>query len=298
MPPRLRTWLQLLRAPNLFTVPGDPLAGFLFSNMGEINGTLVLVMVASLCFYGAGLLHNDLADEAEDRRERPQRPLPSGAATRGSVRAAMCALNAAGLLVLYFTDHPVVALKVGGALVIVVWLYNRVTKGWPVIGALNMGACRGLSVMLGAFTGPVPFPIDLGLPVAMIFTLYIAAVTNLARHETRPHVPILARLLPILPVTLGALALSKFALFSPAKVPAVAIFGLAVASTAWLLVKMFRSPAPPLPPLIGAHIRVLLPLQAAVCYSADPWAAGRIAAIVLLACWPLSREVSRRFYAS
>jgi hypothetical protein len=26
--PKLTAWLQLLRVPNLFTVPGDPLAGF------------------------------------------------------------------------------------------------------------------------------------------------------------------------------------------------------------------------------------------------------------------------------
>jgi len=293
---RLRTWLQLLRAPNLFTVPGDPLAGFLFANSGGIDATLILVIVASLCFYAAGLLHNDLSDEAEDRRERPQRPLPSGAATRGSVRVAMCVLNVVGLTALYFTGH-LEALETGAVLVVAVWLYNRVTKGWPIIGALNMGACRGLSVMLGAFAGPLPFP-GLAQPVAIIFGLYIAAVTNLARHETRPRVPVLARLLPIVPVAFGAVAISKFALFSPAREPVPVIFGLAVTSVAWLLIKMFRSPAPPLPPLIGAHIRVLLPLQAAICYFAEPWVIGRIAAIVLLACWPLSRAVSRRFYAS
>ena len=292
----LRTWLQLLRAPNLFTVPGDPLAGFLLANWGAVDGTLALVIAASLCFYAAGLLHNDLADEDEDRRERPQRPLPSGAATRGSVRAALLALNAAGLAALYFTGS-IGALKAGAALVVAVWLYNRVTKHWPVIGALNMGACRGLSVLLGALVGPLPFA-GLVVPVALLFALYIAAVTNLARHETRARVPVLARLLPIVPVALGSFLGASIALQSPAKEPAALIFGLVVASVAWLAVKMFRQPAPPLPPMIGAHIRALLPWQAAVCYLADPWGAGRIAACALLACWPLSRAVSRRFYAS
>src|SRR5882724_1410928 len=75
-----RTWLQLLRAPNLFTVPGDPLAGFLLATGGHLDHRLPMVIVASLCFYSHGLLLNDLADIREDRRERPTRPLPSRAA--------------------------------------------------------------------------------------------------------------------------------------------------------------------------------------------------------------------------
>ena len=38
----LRTWLQLFRAPNLFTVPGDPLAGYLFANSGVNSWDLLL----------------------------------------------------------------------------------------------------------------------------------------------------------------------------------------------------------------------------------------------------------------
>ena len=40
------TWLQLLRAPNLFTVPGDPLAGFLLASGGVFDLRTVGVMLA------------------------------------------------------------------------------------------------------------------------------------------------------------------------------------------------------------------------------------------------------------
>jgi 4-hydroxybenzoate polyprenyltransferase len=53
---------------------------------------------------------------------------------------------------------------------------------------------------------------------------------------------------------------------------------------------------PRIPPLIGSLIRGLLFIQAAFCFLAG--GAGRIAAIVLLALWPLSRIVANRFYAS
>jgi len=295
---RFRTWLQLFRAPNLFTVPGDPLAGYIVTNGFQTSWGVALPILASLCFYGAGLLMNDLADEAEDSRERPQRPLPSGAATRGSVRIVMIALILGGLGVLSLTRHSP-ALILGGTLVLAMALYNLVTKGWPIVGALNMGACRALSVAVGAVSGPLPSQVQSPATIiAILFGVYIAAVTNLARHETRDHVPVLARLLPIVPVTLFALIGSALALQAPARTPVVFILALAVGSAWWLVVKMFRNPKPPLPPLIGAHIRVMLPLQAATCYLGDPWDAGRIAAILLLACWPLSRVVSRRFYAS
>src|SRR5271168_4002552 len=77
----LHTWLQLFRAPNLFTVPGDPLAGFLLASAGAgvFHPAIAAIILASLLFYGFGLLLNDLMDLCEDCAERPSRPLPSGA---------------------------------------------------------------------------------------------------------------------------------------------------------------------------------------------------------------------------
>lgn len=292
----LRTWLQLFRAPNLFTVPGDPLAGYLFANSGVNSWDLLLPLFASLCFYGAGLLMNDLADLTEDRRERPDRPLPSGAAKGPVVRVVMWSLNVAGLALLLLTGRPA-AVQVGLELVVAVWLYNRVTKRWPILGALNMGLCRGLSVMLGACSGPLAVA-ELGMLPAIVFGLYIAAVTNLARHETRSHVPVLARLLPSVSLILGSFGGALNAFWAPAKVPSMAILLLAIVMVVTLAWRMFQRPAPALPPIIGAHIRLLLPLQAAMCYMASPWDLGPPSAAVLLACWPLSRLVARRFYAS
>ena len=93
----MKTWLQLFRAPNLFTVPGDPLAGYLLTSLGVLDLRVIYAVAASLCFYAAGLLMNDLWDLEEDRRERPNRPLPSGAASRRAVWSMMMILAVAGL---------------------------------------------------------------------------------------------------------------------------------------------------------------------------------------------------------
>lgn len=299
-PSRWRTWLQLFRAPNLFTVPGDPLAGYLITNNSWVDWTFPCPIIASLCFYAAGLLMNDLADEAEDRRDRPNRPLPSGQVSRGSVIIVTVILCVLGMGALVLTREAA-AIKGGAVLLGIIALYNFVTKHWPVIGAINMGLCRGMSVMLGGLVGPQsPFGFKMSLFPALVILFYIAAVTNLARHETKERVPVLARLLPVLAGWLGCAGFIKFALNSPALEAAITLFIIVMLWLAWLAFCLFKKPKIPLPPLIGAHIRVLLPLQAAICFIGDPYQGepGMIAALILIVAWPVSRLVSKRFYAS
>ena len=54
--------------------------------------------------------------------------------------------------------------------------------------------------------------------------------------------------------------------------------------------------SPKIPPMIGKLIRGLLFIQAAFCAAAGH--AGWAAAAVLLALWPISGLVARRFYGS
>jgi 4-hydroxybenzoate polyprenyltransferase len=151
---RARTWLQLPRAHNLFTaVTGNPVAGYLVSNDGFVEGSILLVAAASHCFYGAGLLLNDLVDLSEDRLERPSRPLPSGQESPATVRSVLWLLNALGLA-FRGASGSLSALACGAATVTAVCLYNGTAKHLPVWGALTMGACRGLSLLTGALAGP------------------------------------------------------------------------------------------------------------------------------------------------
>lgn len=300
----MRPWLQLFRVPNLFTVPGDPIAGFLLaagwmqSGRAQLDGRAAAAVAASLCLYAAGLAMNDLADLDEDRRERPERPLPSGAVPVRAARFAALALIAAGFLAMGLAaGMPGAIMAV--ALAVCVAFYNGWAKRIPILGALVMGACRGASVMLGAvaFTGtllPLPLPAFAG---AALVALYIAAVTNLARHETRASSPPLARALPLLPILLGlTLALRFTGPFLASW--CTTLFAVTLFFVSLEAGRLFRAQPPPLPPVIGALIRVLLPLQAALClvFGASPHA--RIAAGALLLLMPLARLAGRRFYAS
>ena len=75
---KLCAWGRLLRLPNLFTAPWDPVCGFLIAGGASDPEKIGYLAVAALCAYAFGLVTNDIADLKTDTAERPARPLPSG----------------------------------------------------------------------------------------------------------------------------------------------------------------------------------------------------------------------------
>jgi hypothetical protein len=146
------------------------------------------------------------------------------------------------------------------------------------------------------------FSSDAAIGAAMI-TGYIALVTNLARLETQKTVAPLPKLLPTLALVPGPIALMWSAPLVSipeeiwGRVTGMGMLILALVACALISYRLVTRPTAPVPPAIGEFIRLLIVIQAAFCaYSGT--AAGQVAAIVLLIAWPLSRAVSKHFYAS
>jgi 4-hydroxybenzoate polyprenyltransferase len=332
MPTRLRAWLQLFRVPNLFTVPGDPLAGFLIATGGRLDARVVLAILGSVFLYAAGLALNDLADFKEDQRDRPKRPLPSGAIPVGAAWIVTGNLIIVGLGMCLVAGPPVALMGFGVLLGVV--LYNFLTKRIPVIGALNMGVCRGLSLLVGAAAGLGPDPqmlsvadaTQFALPAvsaffftmaqigrqgffvfavggALLIALYIAAVTNLARYETRKDYPRFPRVLPLFSLMLGFVVL-KQATESVFRDQSPALWLVAIVLCGVNTLDLMRDPPVPLPPRIGGFIRILPVLQASLCLVPSvPTGFHKtpdsfFAALALLACVPLHAWLGKKFYAS
>jgi 4-hydroxybenzoate polyprenyltransferase len=309
--PKLRAWLQLVRPPNLFTVPGDPLAGyFLASCMGESSvfqaKSALLTALAALLLYMGGLIGNDVADMEEDRRDRPTRPIPSGQVSRFAavVASALCA--ELGLCAAYYAGWPAFVMACLTQLAIM--LYNGGLKKYAIRGALTMGACRGLSFMMGAAAAP-----SLDFEGAFVFvlvasicvTFYIAGVTWIADRETveerigfRRWIPACAMLVCFLPGC--ALVLIGFVTDWFIDLPTSLFLLLALTAIGWaFLIGRRLSGIPPknvLGASIGGLIRGLLLVQAA--FAVLGGTVGLITAAVLLAFWPISKAVSRWFYAT
>ena len=299
----IQAWLQLVRVPNLFTVPGDPIAGFMLAICSGSTPTLSLLfpcVCTSLLLYAGGLISNDIFDIKCDLEERPDRPLPSGQIKMRSAVIATVILNALGIAsaACINTTALVTAVILAGLIL----LYNAVTKHVPVTGAITMGLCRGVSFMLGvtAAGGSV-----LLLPAIAVFvgiSLYIAAVTVVASHETKKQ-PVRGRRLPwaILVLMFGALYYSLLrAGIDPNPTALVVSVGCAAAAICWTSMigrSLVGEPEPEMTARsIGKLIRALLPIQAAVA-ALCPYP-GIILAAALVMVMPLASVLARRFYSS
>ena len=80
----LREYLLLIRAPNLFTVPSNIVAGYLAVTPAGTadSGQLLSLILSSVFLYVSGIVLNDYFDINVDRKERPSRPLASGRITK------------------------------------------------------------------------------------------------------------------------------------------------------------------------------------------------------------------------
>jgi hypothetical protein len=217
MPRSVRAWAELVRIPNLLTVPGDPLAGFFLAGAwGMSPGPAMAAVVSALLLYMAGMVLNDCADIEEDRRTRPERPLPSGRIAPRTALVAGWILLLAGAACAF--GAGLAAGCLGLALAVAILSYDWVTKTHPWLGPLNMGLCRALSLLMGAAAGwgTLFLPL-LCLVAAVALGAYILAVTRLARRETEAGSLGAGRWVPLgvqivlLPV-LGMLALSGLTL--------------------------------------------------------------------------------------
>ena len=104
-------------------------------------------------------------------------------------------------------------------------------------------------------------------------------------------------------LTLGALVFLRH-LESSGLISSTPLFVIAIASALQVALRLDRDAATPVPAEIGKLIRNLLLLQAAYCASVAALGAffgdstPYIATASLVALWPVSRLLSRWFYAS
>ncbi|WUI51920.1 UbiA family prenyltransferase [Streptomyces sp. NBC_00414] len=179
----MRAWVELLRLPALFTVPGDALAGAAAAGVRP-NPRTLLAIGSSLCLYEAGMALNDWADRAEDAIDRPHRPLPSGRVKPAAALAAAGGLTVAGLALASRAGRRPLALA--GALAATVWSYDLVLKRTPA-GPLAMAAARGLDLLLGGVaSGGDTRKV---VPSALTLATHTLAVTTVSRHETQGGSP-------------------------------------------------------------------------------------------------------------
>ncbi|HEX6925232.1 MAG TPA: UbiA family prenyltransferase [Longimicrobiaceae bacterium] len=263
---RLLPYLRLVRAPAVFSAVGDPLTGMLVASGRLSVGRAAGVVLASASTYLAGMALNDVADREEDARERPERPIPSGAVGVGQAAALGAGLLGLGLML----ARSAGARRTGPALAASVLAYNFALKR-TTLGPAAMGACRALSLLTGAEAAARGGGLRRGLGAAAILGGYVAGLTVLARGETEET----GNRTPLPGVVVGGAALAAAAVRGgrralPWTIAAAALAGGAVR----------RAVAEPGPaavgPAVGSMIRAIPALDAAL---AAPRSPGRSALI-------------------
>jgi hypothetical protein len=180
------TALRLARVSNLPTVWTNTLAGVALAGGDPWSGRTLVLAVALSLFYSGGMFLNDAFDQEIDRRERPQRPIPSGAVRLEDVFAGGIAMLLAGMaLVIWAGAGFAVATGwpgplAGIALAAAILFYDWNHKGNP-LSPVFMALCRSLAYLTAGLAASGSTP-ALWL-IAFVGGSHIVGLTYVARQE-------------------------------------------------------------------------------------------------------------------
>jgi 4-hydroxybenzoate polyprenyltransferase len=174
------------RVSNLPTVWTNTLAGTVLAGADVRPGRLALLALAFSLLYTGGMYLNDAFDRESDRRERPERPIPSGRVTARSVFAIGFGLLAAGVLGVGMAADTIVAggtaaVSSGLLLAGVIIGYDAWHKANP-LSPVVMGLCRVLVYVTAALAavGHVGPAVAGG---AAVLLSYLIGLTYIAKQE-------------------------------------------------------------------------------------------------------------------
>ncbi len=300
----MKAFLRIVRLPNVITAASNSLAGAFCAGVSlERWPVLAGLAIVSMAIYAAGILFNDVFDLEEDRRERPERPLPSGAVRVRSAAVSAVVLIAAGLAVAWWLGPRIGA--VASVLVAAVLGYDLGLKRTP-LGPWVMGLCRGANLGLGLAAAA---SVDVSrLWAAAGYVVYVAGVTYVSRQETysgrtsglRAGFALIVA--GIFGVALSIVADSGFRLvprdFGPESwLTLLSIFLL------FLLLKVLSKRlssalANPVPATIGAMVKtgiISLPL---LDFAQTLSIAGLLKAVIIAVLWLMARFAATRLYST
>ena len=174
----IKSYLRLFRIPGIFTAFSNILLGFFV--IGDVLDwfSLVMLFITSGLLFLSGMTLNDYFDFNIDKKERPQRPLPSNEIPKErALKLGIVFLIIANLIALVVGLESLILSIVMSALIIA---YNCKIKKLQFWGILNLSSIRFLNVVLGSSVvlgvKIIPFAIPIGI--------YVAGISILAKGET------------------------------------------------------------------------------------------------------------------
>ncbi|MEB2782503.1 UbiA-like protein EboC [Algoriphagus sp. C2-6-M1] len=188
---RLFAYLQLTRPANVVTAIADIGAGFAVagawgfiiadwgSGANEFLINLGWLSLSTIGLYAGGVAFNDVFDSDLDAVERPERPIPSGRASKAG--AAWMSFLLLVLGVVAAAQVNTIAAGLALAVAVLAVLYDYWGKHQNFLGPINMGLCRAGNLFLGVSVVPDLLPTV--WPLGFIPLIFVAAITMISRGE-------------------------------------------------------------------------------------------------------------------
>ncbi len=299
---RFKAYLELVRPANIITAHADILVGVAASGVIGISDemamnsaipefrypSLLVLLLSTTGLYGGGVVLNDVFDAHLDRKERPERAIPSGRVTRREGVILGGSLLVMGVVAAFqiSTLSGMLAGAISGAVI----LYDTFSKHHLVWGPLNMGICRGANLLLGISI--LPSRVSELWFLALLPIVYIAAITVMSRGEVhggdrQKGFLAVAMVCLVIAGTLSLGVLERYRLMIA--LPFVFLFAARV------LPPFIRAAREPQPELIRMAVMTgvlsLILLDAMVAAGFSGWAYG----LIVLLLYPLSRQIAKYF---
>lgn len=185
-----------MRPANIVTAFADILAGFAIgfgyfhdSNFHDPNflfhaneiHTLIWLLTATFGLYGGGVVFNDYFDAELDKIERPERPIPSGMASKTGAMILGLTLLFIGFISAFQVNYYsfIIALSIG----VLAIVYDKFSKHHTFAGPFNMGLCRAGNLLLGL--SALPMALESLWLVGIIPIVFVAAITFISQGEVK-----------------------------------------------------------------------------------------------------------------
>ena len=252
-------WAQLFRLPNMFTVPGDVIAGAALSGGNVFSLKLVYAVISIGMLYGAGLLLNDYFDRDNDGENSPKRPIPSGLVNANAVLGVAVFLSVFAI-VLAWLKTGIVGGMSAGIVLILICIYDMWAKNIVVMREVIMGLCRAMSVFSGYVMIGGKYSSGIGLAIA-VTGIYIAGITLVSRFETDTDVSAVIVYVPLMVLTAGFSLVYVIMRNAPFFAIAILLFVYSIVRVLLTAGKVSRG-SMNIPSYIGRLIRGMIPLQA------------------------------------
>ena len=212
----VRDYLVLVRLPNLFTLPSNILVGI--AAISSLAFTLtsfvqfLLLVTISILLYCVGIVLNDLYDFDIDKKERPNRPLPSGKISRRSAIVLVVIFSTLALILSLLVSFS--TLVISSILFLTIFGYDKYLKN-TYAGPFTIASARVMNILLGtsvSFRSVDSYSQIVTLTFVLIITfVYVSLIGFISRYEVRGFSDN-AKLL--LPPAIVAIVISSIILFS------------------------------------------------------------------------------------